>query len=58
MQVSLRELRSSYVDLLLLHYPRCWDGLAGCTAKSTAMWQQAWRELEQLHASGVARAIG
>lgn len=27
-----------------------------CNAQSTSTWQQAWRALEQLHSSGVAKA--
>lgn len=43
---SLKNLKSDYVDLLLLHYP------------VTTMRRRAWRDLESIYQSGQARAIG
>jgi diketogulonate reductase-like aldo/keto reductase len=43
---SLTELRTDYVDLLLLHFP------------VTELRRPAWRRLEEIAQSGRARAIG
>ncbi len=53
---SLRALRTSYVDALLLHYPRCFGDL--CAERAEGTWRESWRALEALHAQGFARAIG
>ena len=53
---SLRALRTSYVDALLLHYPRCFGDL--CAERPEGTWRESWRALEALHAQGSARAIG
>ena len=53
---SLRRLRTDYVDSLLIHKSRCWEG--ACKGQPAGTWQESWRALEQLHASGQARAIG
>lgn len=42
---SMRNLRTDYLDLVLLHWP-------------FGDYYTAWRELERLHAEGVVRAIG
>jgi len=55
-QSSLDDLRVEYLDLFLLHYPRCWGSL--CDEKPEGTWQDSWRALEALHADGKARAIG
>jgi diketogulonate reductase-like aldo/keto reductase len=55
-QASLDDLRVEYVDLFLLHYPRCWGSL--CEGNPEGTWQDSWRALEALHADGKARAIG
>lgn len=52
---SLGDLRTSYLDLFLLHYPRCWPGL--CAAPQ-GTWQDSWRALEALLQAGKVRAIG
>lgn len=54
---SLRDLRTDYVDLFLLHYPACWGQLCGGKPPE-GTWRDSWRALEELHASGKARAIG
>lgn len=43
---SLRNLQTEYVDLLLLHFP------------VTLLRKSSWKALEDLHASGQAKAIG
>ena len=55
-QASLDDLRVDYLDLFLLHYPRCWGSL--CDSEPEGTWQDSWRALEALHAAGKARAIG
>ena len=55
--VSLRELHTQYVDLLLLHYPACWgDRCGGDTPAGT--WRDSWRALEAAKAAGTARHLG
>ncbi|KAG1666161.1 hypothetical protein FOA52_011573 [Chlamydomonas sp. UWO 241] len=55
---SLENLGTTYVDLLLLHYPRCWAGLPGCddaaVSRDTAgvLWKESWRALEDLYVTG------
>jgi diketogulonate reductase-like aldo/keto reductase len=59
---ALRELGVPSVGLLLLHYPRCWDGVAGCKGGQTAarrLWRESWRALLRLRdEERVAGAIG
>lgn len=43
---SLENLQTDYVDLLLLHFP------------VTLARKKAWKELEKIHAEGVAKSIG
>ena len=48
---SLKDLRTEYVDLLLLHYPSCWPGLPGCIDAVTPEmnWKESWRALVELY---------
>jgi diketogulonate reductase-like aldo/keto reductase len=55
--VSLRELRTRHVDLLLLHYPSCWGDLCGGDTPA-GTWRDSWRALEAAKAAGQARALG
>ena len=55
--VSLRELRTRHVDLLLLHYPACWGDLCGGDTPA-GTWRDSWRALEAAKAAGQARALG
>ncbi|GAX76173.1 hypothetical protein CEUSTIGMA_g3617.t1 [Chlamydomonas eustigma] len=59
---SLRNLRTNYVDLVLLHYPRCWNGLAGCPSDfgitQSDLWKESWKALEKLYTEKKTRAIG
>jgi len=59
---SLAVFGTTYVDLVLLHYPRCFPGV--CTSAEIARtekdggWREAWRALGTLAATGVVRARG
>ena len=65
-RTSLKELKTSYVDMLLLHHPpTCRQGGAAaghavdCTLERTcALVQAQWTALEQMHLEGKARHIG
>ncbi|KAG2445247.1 hypothetical protein HYH02_008715 [Chlamydomonas schloesseri] len=54
---TLKDLRSDYVDLFLLHYPECWGDLCG-GVKPAGTFQDSWRALEAVYEAGLARAIG
>ncbi|GFR43408.1 hypothetical protein Agub_g4489, partial [Astrephomene gubernaculifera] len=54
---SLKDLRSPYVDLFLLHYAECWGGLCG-GAVPAGDFLDSWRALEELYGRGLVRAIG
>lgn len=54
--VSLERLRSPYVDSMLIHKPRCWEG--ACDKEPDGTWQDSWRALEEFYESGKAHAIG
>jgi diketogulonate reductase-like aldo/keto reductase len=57
---SLVRMRTGYVNLLLIHWPRCKpDFGVDCSAiQGGGTWQQSWAALERLYAEGVALAIG
>ena len=55
--VSLRELDTEYLDLLLLHYPKCWGDLCGGVVPE-GTWRDSWRALEDALHRGVVRSIG
>lgn len=55
---SLSDLGTSYLDLVLLHYPSCWEELCGEGFTPEGDWLQAWRALEQLVREGVIRDLG
>ncbi len=60
-ETSLRRLGTNYLDAFLLHYPRCWVGLAGCGGTDTkphGTWRESWRALEALYDRGLIRALG
>ena len=60
---SLTDLRTDYVDLLLIHAIDC-DGydaearLRCRPGEPKGTWQESWKALEQLQRDGVARSIG
>jgi diketogulonate reductase-like aldo/keto reductase len=61
---SLEDYRTDYHDVLLLHWPRCFEDVEWmrCAeevpAGSVGTWQESWRALERLYAEGAALAIG
>ena len=59
-QQSLRDLGTDYLDLMLLHYASCWDGLAGCSkdVPPEGTWRDSWRALEDAVRAGTLRTIG
>uniref|UniRef100_A0A6U4CED9 NADP-dependent oxidoreductase domain-containing protein n=1 Tax=Phaeomonas parva TaxID=124430 RepID=A0A6U4CED9_9STRA len=58
---SQRALGRPVVDLMLLHWPRCyadWPWMDCSTVDPDAAWPQSWRALERLYAEGVLFHIG
>lgn len=53
LELSLKQLQTSYVDLMLVHFPATWGGQGG-----KAMRIETWKALEAFHKAGKARAIG
>lgn len=55
-------LRTDYHDVLLLHWPQCYDDVVwmDCDAvpEGVGTWKESWRALERLYAEGAALAIG
>lgn len=51
---SLKNLRTNYIDLYLLHYPRCWGNLCS----NNIHFLSAWEKLEELYENKKVRAIG
>jgi len=49
-----------YVDVFLLHYPRCWDGLcgAGWQQRVEGTWLDSYNAARQALADGLVRAVG
>jgi diketogulonate reductase-like aldo/keto reductase len=56
-QRALQHLRTTYLDLLLLHYPACFPS-ANCIPLSQHSWQRSWQALEYLVGEGKVRSIG
>ena len=46
------------IDLFLLHYPSCWEGLCGRGWRTEGTWRDSWRSLERAYEKGTVRAIG
>lgn len=53
LELSLQQLKLSYVDLMLIHFPATWAGAGGA-----AMRRAEWLALEEWAKKGKARAIG
>ena len=56
-QSSLANLGVEYLDLFLLHYPKCWGNLCG-GKEPQGTWRDSWRALETLQRAGKVRSIG
>lgn len=59
---SLRDLRTSYIDAYLLHWPKCDANIDWHHCRDTVdpkgTWQQSWRALEREYAEGRVMNIG
>lgn len=55
---SMERFHTGYIDLFLLHYPRCWESLCGKEHMPKGTWHESWRALEAAYAAGHVRAIG
>ncbi len=54
---SLHDLQTTFLDLILLHYPVCWGQL--CEGQTpSGDWRDSWRALEDAHRLGSVRALG
>jgi len=61
-ELSLKNLKTDYVDLILLHCLGEWPAHASpfgiACPESSASWLDAWDVLEKLYAEGLVKAIG
>ena len=55
-KASFQRLQIPYIDSVLIHKPRCWEG--ACHKQPEGTWQDSWTELEELYHNGTVRAIG
>ena len=58
---SFADLKTEYLDLVLLHYASCWKGLPGCEdykQSEKGGWRVAWQVLEELYTQGKVKSIG
>jgi len=57
---SLTSLNSWYIDLYLIHWPKCYDHITwmDCSSASKGTWQDSWKAMEKLYAEGVLLNIG
>jgi diketogulonate reductase-like aldo/keto reductase len=55
-KLSLSRLQVEYIDSVLIHKPRCWEG--ACRKQPEGTWQDSWKALEEFYEAGVVRAIG
>jgi|TARA_B110000240_G_scaffold36414_1_gene39959 diketogulonate reductase-like aldo/keto reductase len=55
-QNSLDDLNTEYLDLFMLHYPKCFGTL--CVTEPEGTWGDSWRALEDLFGAGKVKAIG
>eukprot|EP01126_Amoeba_proteus_P004944 TRINITY_DN11631_c0_g1_i2.p1 TRINITY_DN11631_c0_g1~~TRINITY_DN11631_c0_g1_i2.p1 ORF type:complete len:150 (-),score=22.69 TRINITY_DN11631_c0_g1_i2:110-559(-) len=53
---SLKNLKTDYVDLFLIHYMECWGSL--CSRSPEGTWKESWKIMEKYYHAGVIRAIG
>lgn len=55
---SVNNLGLQSVDLVLLHYPRCWPQLCGENHVDEGTFYDSWRGLEELVDKGTVKALG
>ena len=54
---TLKDLGTTYLDLMLLHYPECWGTLCKDVSPQ-GTWKDSWRAFEHAVDQGKLRAIG
>ena len=63
-RLALDRLQTEFIDILLIHSPRCESAWADCTQgdkddnPEAPLWLDTWRAFEKLYAEGVVLAIG
>jgi len=55
-QLSLKRLQVTSLDSVLLHKPRCWEGI--CSREPEGTWHDSWVALEEAVDAGIIRSIG
>ncbi|KAJ1416773.1 NADP-dependent oxidoreductase domain-containing protein [Ochromonadaceae sp. CCMP2298] len=59
---SLREMGTTYIDLYMLHWPRCDPSIEWMHCQDTVevhgTWRESWRALEKAYAEGRVMGIG
>ena len=55
-QLSFKRLQVTSLDSILLHKPRCWEGV--CSREPEGTWHDSWVALEEAVDSGIVRSIG
>eukprot|EP01006_Ploeotia_vitrea_P052140 TRINITY_DN67655_c5_g1_i1.p1 TRINITY_DN67655_c5_g1~~TRINITY_DN67655_c5_g1_i1.p1 ORF type:complete len:359 (-),score=21.99 TRINITY_DN67655_c5_g1_i1:114-1190(-) len=53
---SLTLLKTSYIDLYLIHAPVCWQGF--CSKQPKGDWKESWRAMEDLYREGKLKLLG
>ncbi len=53
---SLQYLHVTSLDSVLLHKPRCWEGI--CAYEPEGTWEDSWGALEEAYNAGIVRPIG
>ena len=60
--MSLRDLGTTYIDMYLLHWPRCEPSISWMhcetTVDTSGTWQESWHALEKAYAEGRLNSIG
>uniref|UniRef100_A0A6B2LCV4 NADP-dependent oxidoreductase domain-containing protein n=1 Tax=Arcella intermedia TaxID=1963864 RepID=A0A6B2LCV4_9EUKA len=53
---SLDNLKSTYIDIYLIHFPYCSPNM--CNERSEGTWEDSWRVMEHYYEMGILKAIG
>lgn len=56
LQLSFERLQVTILDSVLIHKPRCWEGV--CDHEPEGTWHDAWEVLQDAMDSGTVRSIG